>query len=703
MGAGQSTTVQPQLYATKSDILSELRSYPTTANLNSTRDEILRQIQNLDSLYVKNTQLASYISKDDLKKELENKIKEIDNKIDKEYVKNTQLEKTLTDISKEYTKNTQLDTTLKDYTKNTELSPFSKTDDIKDNYVNKKDKAVYSEATVLDNTNYVTPFYWTQRYNANKSTEKESDNNDNKFITPKFLNDKKLAWSVTPINDDKYENVLNDKFVTPGWVSGKITSELSNYTINSRSSSDIVSDNKFTTPGWTNKKLNDERIKWTVNSRVSVNNTDDNKFATPGWITSKLGAEKNNWTVSASNDTELINNDDDKFTTAGWTNAKLNAEKNNWTVSSSNNSSLNNTADDKFTTPGWVTAKINSFKPTLADADKESDNKFATTKYLADRTATNETHLGSNFRFVTPDFLENKWFPTKLAISTTDSASIDKFVTPLYVDARIEDKLTTINLDLSQNEKDVVISNLSKNDTFVESISDRLKDEDTIHVGVAKVLTSPTHGNFLLESAQYLSNSISDNILNNPLDSRILANRVADSLITNYKQALIQDIGTQITNFNIQGNLRMGDRNSSFETANQTVIQDGKFANTDAQINFINSVPLNSALDMAKNSYLQINGAARGYQISNVNVRRKRRVKIFDDLLVDNKVAIGPGVDTMTNIPANPEDNYFLKVGGDTKINGKLDIDNGLILYKGTDGNLWVSSGTKTFKLSNFS
>ena len=146
----------------------------------------------------------------------------------------------------------------------------------------------------------------------------------------------------------------------------------------------------------------------------------------------------------------------------------------------------------------------------------------------------------------------------------------------------------------------------------------------------------------------------------------------------------------------------MGDRNTSFQTKDQTLPIPDKFDNTDAQVLFTNSAPLSSALEMAKKSYLEIRGAARAYQVNNVNVRRKRRVKVFDDLLVDNKIAIGPNVDTLTDNAANPEDSYFLKVGGDAQIIGKIDI-NGLELYREQDGNLWARSGTKTFKITNFS
>jgi hypothetical protein len=225
MGQGQSA---PDLsnYHTKSDITNLLRSYVTSTRLNSTKDELVKLINDLDKLYVEDKELASYISKDDLRTRLETEL----NKIDQNFVKNTQLQTNLGNIDKNFVKNTQLENTLNDINKNyaskTELSPLAKSEDVSKNYVNKIDKAKYSSENVTDNTTYVTPLYWSERYLANKSSLQESENNDEKFITPKYVNEKKTSWTVDSSNDPRNSSVSTNQFVTPNWVTNKLTQQM---------------------------------------------------------------------------------------------------------------------------------------------------------------------------------------------------------------------------------------------------------------------------------------------------------------------------------------------------------------------------------------------------------------------------------------------------------------------------------------------
>jgi len=512
-----------------------------------------------------------------------------------------------------------------------------KTDELDTTFVNKiSDKATYSEASNTDNNTYVTPLYWGERFNANRSSLQESNDNETKYVTPKFINERKNTWTVSAANDP----LTNDS-----------------------------SDDKFVTPAWTNAKLNKEKLNWTVSAsnNVTLDNVSDDKFATPSWTSAKIDQHKNEWTVSALNDPSLSSTNDLKFATPGWISSKMNQEKINSTISAANDPSVQSTSDDKFATAQWVNKKLDSLIPTSDALDTISDKKFVTPKYLTEnRTALNDSHKDSAFHFSTPKYLNEVWLPSKITGKGKDYDPY-KLVTGDIVEQKIQESIESNPIVIAEQSEEKIANTLSTNNEFNDRVSRRLQNSSDLQKGVAEGLTTnPRNPNI----PTFLAEKVSDRILTYPT---LLVSQLASKLARSHKGELTSDLpGYASVDFETRL-LRYGDNiNNTFadfqtKTENDTnVITSGKFGNSDSQIQLINSKQSNDTYLNAKNSHLEIRGAAKGFSRfgSTANVRGRRRVKIIDDLLVGQKVAIGPNVDTMPDNSQQQEDTFNLKVGG---------------------------------------
>jgi hypothetical protein len=773
---GQAASQNMSGYVKSEDVVAQLRSYVKTSQLTSTRKQIIDEI---DKLYAKNTQLSNYITKQELIKELD------------QYASDKDLNIVKDDLTKKIDSNA-LDA----------QNIYAKADDSK-NYMLKTDKATYSEVTINDNNNYTTPAYWSERYLANKASLVESDDNDVKFVTPRFVTDRRTTWTVNPSNDPSLVNTRNDRFATPGWVTAKINKEKDAWTVSAANDTELVNadDKSFTTAGWTSSKIKKEKSDWTVNTKNDefLTSVDDDKFATPGWITGKINQQKTTWTVTAANDPKLEtkddnkfptinwtnaklnqlkdtstvsvrnnrsldNNDDDKFATPSWINSKFNQNKNNWTVSALNDPSMNNNsddkfatvawinkkndiektkstvstindkdlvniADDKFTTPGWTTAKIaqqkaewtnsfsndpqlkstndsnfatpewvnkkiNSFKPSDSVADASSDNKFVTTKYLTEfKTASSSAHNDSIFHFVSPKYLTDVWFPSQRADPNTDDASTTKYATPDFVTKKISDYVKLNPIELKTEDTEKLANRISKNVNFSAEMSKQLRNDPDI-------LTNINNPKFDPNNSESFSKKVSDNLLLYSNDRFLLVNQVASTLTSDdqYRAALTEDIKRKAQKIDVNL-IKVGDsmvtKNSPFETKDDSekgIINPLKLGRTDSEIELTIGSGSNDEYIDSKNTYLELRGAAKTYTGAKLdNSRPKRRVKIYDDLLVDHKVAIGPNVDTLTDDLENPLDKYQLKVGGSALFTQGIDTNGSSNL----GGDLTVSGNTK--------
>jgi hypothetical protein len=761
-------------FSRKEDVLALLKSYVSNNQLQLTRKQITDEV---DKIYAKNTQLANYMPKDQLIKELEQyAFKKDVNTVNEDL--NKKLNASILDIQKTYVK----------------------TDDLNKNFVNKTaDKAVYSEGTVNDNNTYITPLYWGQRYVANRSSPQEKDDNEIKYVTPKFLSDRKKTWTVSAEVDNQFIDISDDKFTTPAWTTSKINKEKDGWTVSSANDRRFENnddkkfvtanwannkfaqqknlwtvssandpkfnsnvDDKFVTANWTNSKINRDKNEWTVNTVNDKNleSVDDAKFITPGWANAKITQQKNDWTVSVSNDNTLENNDDTKFPTVKWTNTKLGKEKSNWTtnlandemlegksddnfasvawinkkidtnktnstVSFENDNKLSSTADDKFTTAGWTTEKlkqqraewttsfsndaqlkskddakfttpewvnkkIDSFIPRKPEDDL-SDNKFVTTRYLTqNRTASDTSHAGSRFHFVSPFYLDNVWFLNKKALITDpdNTSNTDKYVTPDFVTKRMNDFMKTSAISINTTTEATLANRIAGNSNFVERMAGVLKDNENLQKGISDIMTNIDNPQFNRNNTEYLSSVLTQNLLSSSNDRYLLVDSVANRLANEYRNELTRDIGSSAARIDTL-RLKLGQSVTQLATPFQTsqenaqnVITSGKFGFTDAEVALTVGSGTNNPFIDAKNSYLELRGGARAYRNLSSQIRQKRRVKVFDDLLVDNKVAIGPNVDTLSDDPRNPIDKYHLKVGGpsmftnDVDVSGKINLQN---------------------------
>jgi hypothetical protein len=165
-----------------------------------------------------------------------------------------------------------------------------------------------------------------------------------------------------------------------------------------------------------------------------------------------------------------------------------------------------------------------------------------------------------------------------------------------------------------------------------------------------------------------------------------------------YRAALTEDIKRKAQKIDVNL-LKVGDsivtKNSPFETkddAEKGIINPLKLGRTDSEIELTIGTGSNDEYIDSKNTYLEVRGAAKTYTGAKLdNSRPKRRVKIYDDLLVDHKVAIGPNVDTLTDDLEKPLDKYQLKVGGSGLFTDGVDTNGSSNL----GGNITVSGNTK--------
>jgi hypothetical protein len=570
------------------------------------------------------------------------------------------------------------------------------------NFIKKtEDKAIYSDVTNTVNDKYITPLYWGERFNANKSSLRESEDNDTKFITPAYITDRKISW--TAVNADS--DTIDDKFVTPAFLNNRLTNAKTEWTANE---SDTTG-NKFVTPAFLNNRLTNTKTEWTANQ------TDTNS---DNFVTSKmLNTAKTSWTVSASNDIEGSNNRDDNFatpnwvnsqlnrrinrsllkstdnlnetsddrmTTPGWVSSKIDQQKQDWTINTINDTNITSQADSKFVTPKWVDSKIKSFIPTVSSSDTSSDERFVTTKYLTEvRTATNEGQKDSSFHYVTPNYLKNIWLKSVTAnIPTTSGPVSDQsssFVTPFFLQTELAKFRNEAIINIGSTAEAAITNNLSTNIPFTSMVSNNLQRNADIHSGIADVLTNSANPRYNNQNLTNLSEKVKDQLVISGIN--VLSGQVANKLAGDpqYRSVLLQDIGENSSSLNIETRLKLGNKKfgeSSFETSDAKTIVSGKFGNKDAEIDLNKPDTTNDLYNDVKNSYLHIRGAAKAYPLTNtVTTRGKRRVKISDDLLVDNKVAIGSGVDTIPSTFNQPSDNYLLKVGGSALFKDGIDIE----------------------------
>lgn len=562
-----------------------------------------------------------------------------------------------------YVKNTE----LADYVKDIELDQYKKDADgqfVKipqlANYVEKSDTTyvkvadlqnyvkVADKATVDTDPNsqsaYVTPGYMRGRLNDTwTATGTDPDNTSNKFVTP-LLMKTKLDTTWTALNADP--DTTNNKFVTPAFLADRLTNT---WTVKNTDSD--TSTTKFVTPDFLANRLNTARTNWTAAETETAGNT----FVTAAGQTSRINRTKIDWTA---NDTEP-DTSTSKFVTPQFLDNKI---KSKWTVRESDEDLTETTVNNRFVTPVFLKKIIDKTESKIPSRATSGPSGYMTPDDIAAEYAT-KSYVDNR------DITYSLSRPDIVSISNSLIAPINDTTPSQFVSA-VAPQVARENRFLPKNLADELFT-LARRDAFMNNLT-------------SNIMTNPTHGQAIVTGLQQeiQRNRQLQSALRGPPGDFGSEENVREKLAPRTMwcatgemcgipsssngfvlaaNQVIQSTGGNAViiknNINTPGFIQFGD-NAEKDTVQGTP-QANKFDKMDARIELINFKDSQSEQKKAQKSSLNIYGGARALLGADSIERGKRRIKMFDDVMIDNKLAIGKDADV------DPE--FDLIVGGAAK------------------------------------
>lgn len=557
--------------------------------------------------YVKLTDLENYVKVTGLSDYV--RLSQLDNYVklsDANYVKVNDLNNFQKTIENTYVKVSD----LQNYVKTSELL----------NYVKTSDKAT-ADTDPSSQTTYVTPGYFRARLRDTwTAANADPDTTTDKFVTPNFLTNKLSSMVVAPNDPD----TITNKFVTPHFL----TSRINNLTV-SMNDDDTVS-NKFVTPQFLSNRL--------IKSIAQESETAGNNFVTPGLLSNRFTSAQQNWTAP---DSETAGN---RFVTTNYLSRRI-----------ANTTEL--TTGNKLVTPAWL-----------------NSNRYATQQYVLNNRVNFEVRDKSLLDLLVTGLSSN--------VGGTTPSTFVRNVAPLIAQDTESLPFNLAN-ELTQGyRKEVFLDALSerltkeKTTDLIEGMADRIRNDNNLQDilrGPSGSFTSPDVVRRVMEpQTMWCAGGQLCKIPSGTGGTD--GTRGSLGIVLNPSQAIYGTAGSNIVNIrdNVQlpGYVQFVTQNDL--EASDSTITTGRFGRSDAQIKMTNNTDQTfDTLRRAQNSQLEIYGMAKAFDQSGatgnvVPTRGSRRIKMYDDVVITNKLAVGQKTEI--------DQNSTLRIGGPSRFEGSVDI-----------------------------